>query len=86
MKFDGALVTEQGITFAIAVVKPAAVVNQATIQKTQNSFANVFRGVPVVLMVQNHRGVPTYYGRTDIVKFLAKIHPSRIPWKSYTLG
>ena len=35
-------------------------------------------------MAQDSRGIPTYDGRTDIVRFLAKINPARIPWKHYT--
>lgn len=85
MKFDGALIKEQGVAFAIVVVKPPAVANQGSIRETQNSFRPVFPGVPIVLMVQDHRGTPTYYGRTDIVNFLASISLSRIPWKTYTL-
>ena len=46
----------------------------------------VFGLIPIVLMAQNSRGVPTYYGRTDIVNFLRKVHPSRIPWKEYTVA
>lgn len=36
-------------------------------------------------MSQNSRGVPTYHGKPDIVKFLANISMNRIPFKRYTL-
>lgn len=87
MKFNGALITEQGVTFAIVVVKPSAVFNNNTIVETQKAFQKFFPlGTPIILMVQNSQGIPTYYGRRDIVNFLAKVHPSRIPWKTYTVN
>ena len=46
---------------------------------------SLFRGLPLVLAAQNHRGRFTYYGHSDITKFLASIDPSRIPWKEYTV-
>jgi hypothetical protein len=87
LQFDGALVREQGQTFGIVVVKPSvgAGGNHA-LSQAQASFANVFGGgVPVVLMWQDARGLPSYWGRKDIVNFLAKLDPSRIPWRKYTL-
>jgi hypothetical protein len=50
------------------------------------SFSGVFPGMPVVLMAQDSRGTPTYYGRRDIVRFLGDISMSRIPWKWYTVS
>jgi len=35
-------------------------------------------------MGQDSSGVPTYYGRKDIVAFLANIDMGRIPWQTYT--
>jgi hypothetical protein len=37
-------------------------------------------------MAQDSRGVPTYQGRRDIVRFLSEISFERIPWKKYTLA
>lgn len=42
--------------------------------------------MPIALMAQNARGIPTYYGRKDIVNFLARIDMRRIPWKRYTFS
>lgn len=83
---DGAVIKEQGVTFAVVVVKRDAVANQFKVCDTMASFASCFPGMPIVLMAQDHRGVPTYYGRPDIAKFLARISPSRIPWKRYTFN
>jgi hypothetical protein len=83
MQFDGAVIKEQGITFAIVVVKPQVLDSTSQSESARNSFSSVFPGVPIILMAQNSRGVPTYFGKPDIVRFLKNIHPSRIPWKRY---
>ena len=82
--FDGALIKEQGVTFAIVVVKPSVLNSSSKIKEARESFGHFFPNVPIVLMAQNSNGIPRYQGRTDIVKFLANVHPSRIPWKRYT--
>ena len=82
MQFDGALIKEQGVTFAIVVVKPQVLTSPSK-EKIRAGFKVYFGNIPIILMAQNTRGVPTYDGRTDIVRFLAKINPARIPWKRY---
>ena len=52
MKFDGALVREQGVTFAIVVVKPQ-VLHSTEKENIRMQFASVFNFVPTVLMAQN---------------------------------
>lgn len=86
MQFEGAVVKEQGVTFAVVIVKQHVIGNQIEAGRTQAAFARYFPGMPVVLMAQDHRGVPTYWGRTDIARFLAGISMSRIPWKKYTVN
>jgi hypothetical protein len=83
MQFDGALLKEQGLTFAIAVVKPYVLNNSIECDKARQAFRTVFSNLPIILMAQNSRGIPTYQGRNDIVHFLAKLHISQIPWKTY---
>ena len=83
MRFDGAIIKEQGVTFAIAVVKPS-VLHSPSKEQIRASFIPYFGNIPIVLMSQDSRGIPTYDGRRDIVRFLANIHPARIPWKQYT--
>lgn len=78
---DYALVKEQGVTFAVVIVK-SYVLNSTESEQIRNSFSQYFpAGIPIILMVQNTRGIPTYHGRPDIVKFLAKIDHRRLPWK-----
>lgn len=85
MTIDGAKLTEQGVTFAIAVVKPY-VLTSSDRENVRRSFIPIFGNIPIILMAQNSKGIPTYHGRPDIVKFLANIHPSRIPFKRYTIS
>ena len=86
MKFQGAFFKEQGVTFAVVVVKKSVVDNKLKAQETIRSFQSAFPGKPIVLMAQDSRGVPTYFGRTDIAKFLANVSISAIPWREYTVS
>lgn len=86
MKIHGTLIKEQGVTFGIIVVKPYVLENSIERTRMQQFGTRIFGVVPIILMAQNPRGIPTYYGRTDIVNFLGKVHPSRIPWKEYTVA
>lgn len=86
MKFQGALVKEQGVTFGIIVVKPH-VLNTPPEADSMRAFGTrVFGSVPIILVAQNTRGVPTYSGRRDIVNFLAKVPMQAIPWREYALN
>lgn len=79
---DYALVSEQGVTFAVVVVKPHILNSPASREKAQIEFAQHFTlGTPIILMAQNVRGIPKYYGRKDIVRFLSSIDHRRLPWK-----
>lgn len=42
--------------------------------------------MPTVLMAQDSRGVPTYYGRDDIVRFLSNTPMEGLPWREYTVS
>lgn len=86
MTFQGALIKEQGVTFAIVIVKPHVIQVDREAANAQQAFAPVFPGVPIVLMAQDGRGVPTYYGRKDIVAFLSNTPMEAIPWKQYSLN
>ena len=86
MQFEGAVIKEQGQTFAIVIVKPYVLDSSSKTAETRAGFSSVFRGMPIILMAQDSRGKATYQGRPDIVRFLASVSPSRIPWKRYTLN
>lgn len=86
MKLQGAVVKEQGVTFAVVTVKQFVIQSQNEFQKAVSAFTRYFPGMPIILMAQDSRGIPTYRGREDIVNFLANINISQIPWKEYTFS
>ncbi|WP_174298589.1 hypothetical protein [Sphingomonas bacterium] len=86
MQIEGAVLREQGVTFAIVVVKRHVVDNRTEAQSAIRSFGSVFPGMPIVLMAQDSSGQPTYFGRTDIANFMSNVSPSRVPWKRYTIN
>ncbi len=83
MHFEGAVIKEQGVTFAVVVVKRYVVDNPAEAERAIINFSGAFPGIPVVVMGQDPRGRARYYGRTDIVQFLANVPFQAIPWKRY---
>jgi hypothetical protein len=84
MQFDGAVVKEQGVVFAIVIVKQSATQNSTSSNEARDAFQGYFPGMPLVLASQDAAGRFTYQGRKDIVAFLAQLDPRRIPWKKYT--
>lgn len=85
MTFQGAVIREQGVTFAVVIVKKHVIDSSAEANQTITAFQPVFPGLPVVLMAQDYQGTPTYYGRQDIARFLATVPLEAIPWKQYTV-
>lgn len=86
MKFQGAVIKEQGVTFAVVIVKKYVLNSSTEAAQTIQSFQPLFPGMPVVLMAQDSNGTPTYYGRRDISQFMANIPLSAISWKEYTVS
>ena len=77
MTFDGAIITEQGVAFAIAVVNSR--------ESVRKSYIPIFGNIPIILAAQDSSGRFTYSGRSDIVNFLSNLYPEQIPWKRFTL-
>ena len=86
MRFQGAVIREQGITFAIVIVKAHVLDDRAAVERTIAQFAPRFPGMPVVLMAQDSRGTPSYFSRPDIVRFMSRVPLAAVPWKEYTVG
>lgn len=86
MKLHAALTKEQGVTFAVVVVKSHVLANKQECASSTIAFSRYFPGVPIILMAQDVRGRPTYYGRPDIVRFLARVPMQALPWKEYTFA
>lgn len=89
MTIDGAIVREQGQIFGIVIVKPSAISSSNQANETRLAFQTKirdFQGMPLILATQDGRGRFTYQGREDIVRFLASVDASRIPWRRYTVS
>ena len=80
IKVHGSVIIEQGVTFAIVVVKPHVTQYTARAVSFRNEIAPFFRNMPIVLMSQDMDGNPRYYG---IVDFLKTVKVEQIPWKTY---
>lgn len=85
MRIQGAIIREQGQTFAVVVVKSQVVQSSSSAAEAIRCFAPVF-GVPIVLMAQDSRGRPTFYGRPDIARFMASVPLHAVPWREYTVN
>lgn len=83
MKIQGAIIKEQGATFAVVIVKQSAMQTATASEKTREAYRGCFPGLPIVLASQDPHGRFQYQGRNDLVKFLASILASQIPWKTY---
>ncbi len=86
MTFDGAIIREQGGTFGIMVVKPHVLNDPSRRDSVAVQASTAFGGIPTVLMAQTSSGRARYYGCTDIVRFMANVPLSAIPWKRYRLA
>ncbi|BEU88001.1 hypothetical protein TAMA11512_14650 [Selenomonas sp. TAMA-11512] len=79
----GAVIIEQGVTFAIVSVKPSVTQYTQRAIAFRNQLTPFFPNMPIILMSQDAQGNPKYYGRKDIVDFLKSIQLRQIPWKEY---
>jgi hypothetical protein len=86
MKFEGAKLKEQGVTFGIVIVKPSVLHSSSDQMGMRQLGTRAFGPVPIVLMAQDSRGIPTYQGRRDLVDLLSNVFMEQIPWKRYTLN
>jgi hypothetical protein len=85
MKGHVALVHERGVTFAVVVVRPSVI---SGLKRERDDAVRAYSaefGVPTVLMIQNSRGIPIYYGRPDLVEYLANVRVEQLPWREFTM-
>ena len=83
MTIQGAVILEQGVTFAVVVVKQSVTNYTSRIIKTRQQLQQFFPNMPIILMSQDSSGTPHYYGRRDFVEFLKTVRLEQIPWKEY---
>jgi hypothetical protein len=87
LSFQGAVMKEQSVTFALVVVRPSLLNDHTEAVKLMDKVGRAaFPGLPVILVAQNERGVPTYLGRQDIVRFLSTIPIQSISWKNFQVN
>ena len=85
MTIHGAVIIEQGVTFAVVAVRPEVTRYTARLVHTRRALSRFFPNMPIILMSQDADGKAHYYGRKDIVEFLESIRVDQIPWKVYHL-
>lgn len=86
MTLHAAVIKEQGVTFAVVVVKKWVVDSPHESTKAINFYSPRFGNIPVALMGQDSRGRAHYRGAQNIVDFLSHLHISQIPWKEYRIS
>lgn len=79
----GAVIIEQGVTFAIIAVNQSVTNYTARIVQVRQELSYFFPNMPIILMSRDQNGTPHFYGRKDIVEFLKTIRLDQIPWKDY---
>ena len=85
MKIQGAVIIEQGVTFAIIVVNQTVTNYTTRAIQVRQYLSQFFPNMPIILMSQDRNGTPHYYGRKDIVEFLRSIRLDQIPWKFFNI-
>ena len=83
MTLHGAVIIEQGVTFAIIAVRPEITRYTQNLVAARRELMQFFPNMPIILMSQDSDGTPHYYGRKDILDFLKTIRLDQIPWKEY---
>lgn len=86
MTFEGAVIKEQGVTFGVIVVKRHALEDGSGRDGLVRSASEAFGGIPTVLMAQDNDGRARFYGRPDIVRFMANVPLHAVPWRRYRLA
>lgn len=85
MEITFAVVKEQGVQFAVVLVKGHVTQNRAEAGTMMAQLQGSFPGMPVVLASQDSSGRPTYFGRRDIATFLSRVPFAAIPWRKGSL-
>lgn len=80
-KLTAALVREQGATFVVALMKDHVLDNPTLAGEQMQALAMRFGCPLVVLMGERNRKLRG--NRQDVVRFVSRLHPSRLPWKTW---
>jgi len=85
MEFNAAIVKNDGFNFVVVIVKREVMEDSFSISQARDVFKKFFPLYTVVLMAQDARGDGIYDGPEEIIKYLSKIKPEKLPWSSYTV-
>lgn len=87
MQFQGAVMKEQGVIFAVITVKEQVIDNGFEAETIRRGFQGVFPGLPIVLMARDSSsGRPIFDGRDDIIRLLSHMPANAIPLRQYTVN
>ncbi len=84
--FQGAIIKEQGVTFAVILVDKVLIENRSEAVKTVASLRTVFAGLPVVLVAQDCKGKRSCFGRADLARLLLDLPADALTWQEYSLS
>jgi hypothetical protein len=73
------------IEWWVVIVQRSVLSSQNRCEQTRAALEDQL-GQPVVLMAQDARGRPTYWGRPDLVDYMAAQVLEAIPWQRFTLN
>lgn len=82
-QLHAAVVREQNVTFAVAMMKDHVLNSPSTADQQIQAVASALGCPLVVLMGENNRKLRG--NRRDVVNFVSRIDPGRLPWKRYTV-
>jgi hypothetical protein len=86
MKFHAAVMREQGVTFAVVVVRSNVLRSMPECTRAQLTFGPAFPGLPIVLLARDQQGIPAFHGPRNIVALLSNIPLDAIAWREYVYG
>lgn len=85
MEFNAAIVQTDGYNFVVIIVKKEVLEDSFSISQARDIFKKFFPLHTIVLMAQDARGDGIYDGPDDIVRYLSRIKPEKLPWSSYVI-
>lgn len=86
MQFTGAVIRDRGLTFAVVIVRPHEMSDNAIAERTRAFFQPHFPGLPIVLASKTNPGEPfRYQGPPGPVAVLSSAYDHQIPWSDYIL-
>ena len=85
MKFTAALVEFQSTVFAIVVVKPHIVADRVEAKIAIAGFERAFPGKTVVLMAQDEKSAPMYFGPPNLLAAIKNEPLEKFPWEEFDI-